>query len=83
PRGGRGSTRLTNWEAKELETLPDAIAEVESQQEALTAELSNPDLYQQNPERAGQINEELAALEEKLEELFDRWESLEAKRAES
>ncbi len=83
PRGGRGSTRLTNWEAKELETLPDAIAEVESQQEALTAELSNPELYQQNPERAGQINAELAALEEKLETLFDRWETLEAKRAES
>ena len=56
---------------------------MESQQQALTAELSDPTLYQETPERAGQINEELAALEQKLEELFERWELLEAKRAES
>ena len=83
PRSGRSSSRLSNWEAKELETLPDSIAEVEARQEALTAELSDPDLYQKNPERAGEINEELATLEQKLEDLFDRWEALEAKRAES
>src|SRR5690554_434713 len=45
PRSGR--SRLSNWEAKELETLPDTIAEVEAQQAALTAELSSPELYQQ------------------------------------
>jgi len=78
-----GSSRLSNWEARELESLPDAIAEVEAQQETLTAELSDPSLYQQNPERIGTINEELAALEDKLGELFDRWEKLEAKRLES
>lgn len=81
PRSVRPSSRLSNWEAKELEALPDTIAEVEAQQEALTAELSDPALYQQDAERAGQINEELAALEKKLEELFERWEKLEAKRA--
>ncbi len=80
PRSGR--SRLSNWEAKELESLPESIAEVEAQQEALTAELSDPALYQENPDRAVQINEELAALEKKLDELFERWEALEAKRAE-
>jgi len=80
PRSNR--SRLSNWEAKELETLPDSIAEVEAQQEALTAELSDPSLYQDNPERAVKINEELAELEKKLESLFERWEVLEAKRAE-
>jgi len=82
PRAAR-SNRLSNWEAKELEALPEKIAEVEAKQEALTAEMSNPQLYQENPERAGQIHEELAALEQQLEELFNRWETLEAKRAES
>jgi len=81
PRSGR--SRLSNWEAKELETLPDTIAEVEAQQAALTAELSSPELYQQRPERAKEIQDELAALERKLEALFERWELLEAKRAES
>ena len=61
----------------------DTIAEIEAQQEALTTELSSPELYQETPERAGQINEELAALEQKLEELFERWDTLAAKRAES
>lgn len=79
-RSGRGSSRLTNWEARELEALPDSIAEVEAQQEALTAELSDPALYQENPGRMAAINDELAALEAKLGELFDRWETLEAKR---
>ncbi|NYT24905.1 ATP-binding cassette domain-containing protein [Alcaligenaceae bacterium] len=79
-RSGRGSSRLTNWEVRELEALPDSIAEVEAQQEALTAELSDPALYQENPGRMAAINDELAALEAKLGELFDRWETLEAKR---
>src|SRR5690606_14675699 len=78
PRPQRGG-RLSSWEAKELESLPDAIAEVEAQQEALTARLSDPTLYQEKPERVAEINEELAALEDKLSELFDRWEVLEAK----
>ena len=81
PRNSR--SRLSNWEAKELDALPDRIAEVEAQQQALTSELSEPSLYQDNPERAVQINDELAALEEKLEALFERWELLEAKRAET
>ena len=77
-----GSSRLTNWEARELEGLPDKIAEIEAQQEALTAELGDPTLYQQNPERVAAINESLAELESQLEKLFERWELLEAKRAE-
>jgi len=83
PRRRSGSSRLTNWEARELEGLPDAIAEIEAQQEALTAELADPGLYQDNPDRVATINDELAALEEKLGELFDRWEQLESKRADS
>lgn len=80
-RSGRSSNRLSSWEARELESLPDAIAEVEAQQEALTAELADPALYQRDPGRLGQINDELAALETRLGELFERWEKLEAKRA--
>ena len=75
------ASRLTNWEERELESLPDSIAEVEARQAALTAQLADPALYQDTPDRVAEINSELAALEEKLMELFDRWETLEAKRA--
>ncbi len=80
-RSGRSSNRLSSWETRELEALPETIAQVESQQAALTAQLSDPALYQQNPDLLGQINDELATLETRLIELFDRWETLEAKRA--
>ena len=79
-RSTRGS-RLTTWEARELESLPDAIAEIEVKQQALTAELGDPALYQRDPDRLNEINAELAALEQRLNELFERWEKLEAKRA--
>lgn len=81
-RGGRSSNRLSSWELRELESLPDTIAELESRMESLSLQLSDPTLYQENAERAGEINAELATLEQKLGELFDRWENLEAKRTE-
>ncbi len=81
-RGGRSSNRLSSWELRELESLPDTIAEVESRMESLSLQLSDPTLYQENAERVGEINAELATLEQKLGELFDRWENLEAKRTE-
>ena len=77
----RSSGRLTNWEARELEELPDTIAQVEAKQAELTEELADPALYQDTPERVAEINDELAGLEKKLGELFDRWELLEAKRS--
>ena len=76
----RGSSRLTNWEARELDELPDTIAKVEARQAALTEQLADPALYQDTPERVAEINDELASLEQRLLELFDRWELLEAKR---
>ena len=77
----RNSGRLTNWEARELESLPDAIAEVEAKQAALTAQLGDPTLYQDTPERVKEINDELEALEQRLMELLERWELLESKKA--
>jgi len=80
-RSAKSTGRLTNWEERELSSLPDKIAEIEQQQEALTAELADPALYQDQPERVQELNDALAELEEKLSQLFDRWEELEARRA--
>ena len=80
-RSGKSTGRLTNWEERELNSLPDKIAEIEGRQEALTAELADPALYQDQPERVQELNEALAELDDKLSQLFDRWEELEARRA--
>ncbi|NLY63778.1 MAG: ABC transporter ATP-binding protein, partial [Alcaligenaceae bacterium] len=80
PRQNKPS-RLSSWELKELEALPDDIATLEAEQAELTAQLSDPELYKDGADTANSINERLQKLEEELLKLFDRWELLEAKRA--
>jgi ATP-binding cassette subfamily F protein uup len=75
--------RLSAWEAKELEGMPDAIAALESEQTALSARLADGTLYRDAPDEASRVNEQLAALEKALAEKFERWEQLEARRGAS
>jgi len=72
--------RLSSWEERELDGLPDAIAANEAKQGELSAKLADGRLYHENPEEAARLNAELAALEADLEEKFARWEALEARR---
>ncbi|MDM9561905.1 ATP-binding cassette domain-containing protein [Bordetella petrii] len=73
--------RLSAWELRELEALPEAIADIEARQEALSARLADGSLYRDAPEEVERINAELATLEAELEEKFARWELLESRRA--
>lgn len=75
PRGDRLSWK----EQRELEALPERIAALEAEQAGLTARLEDPELYQREPEAARQAAERLAAIDEELLELLERWEALEAK----
>lgn len=72
--------RLAPWEEKELHELPDAIAKVESAQEALAGELADGSLYRDDPARVDAINASLAELEKEMARLFERWERLEEKK---
>ncbi|MGN6578926.1 MAG: ATP-binding cassette domain-containing protein [Bordetella sp.] len=74
------SARLSSWEERELNELPDAIAAIEAKQTALSDRLADGSLYHQAPEEAARINAELETLHGELEEKFARWEMLEAKR---
>jgi ATP-binding cassette subfamily F protein uup len=76
------SIRLSSWEIRELEGLPDAIAKIEAEQAALSAKLADGTLYRDAPDEVARINERTQALDKKLEEHFQRWEALEARRAE-
>ncbi|NYT86253.1 ATP-binding cassette domain-containing protein [Pollutimonas harenae] len=82
PKPARKS-RISSWELTELEGIPNAIAELESEQSALTERLADGSLYRDAPDEVIQINEQLHALEDKLDKLFARWEALEEKKNDS
>ncbi|KDD47733.1 ATP-binding cassette domain-containing protein [Bordetella bronchiseptica] len=77
------AARLSAWDLRELEALPDAIAAVEARQAELSGKLADGSLYRNAPDEVERINAELATLESELEEKFARWELLEARRGDS
>ncbi len=74
-------TDKLSWkEQRELEALPDRIAALEAEQQALTARLEDPALYDK-PQDAQVVAARLAAIEDELLGLLERWETLEARQA--
>lgn len=73
------SNRISPWEQKELDELPEKIAALEAKQETLSDELSHPDTYAEGSEKAQAIQATLESLNLELERLFERWETLESK----
>ena len=74
------AAKLTFSEQKELEKLPAKIEQLEEQQTEIEAEIAEPDFYQQEKFF---INKKLAELEDlnrELENTYQRWELLEAKK---
>lgn len=78
PKANR-NLRLAPWEKKELDALPEKIAQLESRQTELAAKLSDPDLYKDGNDAAQAVQASLETLEAELLQLFDRWETLEEK----
>lgn len=73
------ASRLSSWDAKELAQLPEKIAKVEEEQSKLAKELADPETYKDGPDKAVELNQRLSELEEELNTLFERWETLESK----
>ena len=70
--------KLTWKESKELEALPLRIEELENEQTQLHEEMTDPKLYQENPEKVKTIRLRLAAIDEELAVSYSRWEELDA-----
>lgn len=81
PVAARSVKRLSSWEQRELDGLPDAIAANEARQAEIAAKLADGRLYREDPEEAARLGAEQATLEAELEEKFERWEALEARRS--
>lgn len=63
---------------RELDQLPEQLAQLESQQVALQAQIAAEDFYQQDHEQVAKVLQELASVEETLEAQLERWLELEA-----
>jgi ATP-binding cassette subfamily F protein uup len=71
--------KLSWKDQRELEALPEKIAALEAEQTALSQRLEDPSLYQSAPDAAQQTANRLAAIDEELMALLERWESLESR----
>jgi ATP-binding cassette subfamily F protein uup len=65
-------------EQRELDALPDVIDGLEKEQAALREELSDGSLYTRDPQRANQLHQRDAQIEEELLAALERWEALSA-----
>lgn len=69
--------KLSFKDQRELEQMPDQIAKLEKRQKELQAEMAAAGFYQSSGEKIAKVTSELAAVGEKLEHCFLRWEELE------
>ncbi|MGE5770302.1 MAG: ATP-binding cassette domain-containing protein [Betaproteobacteria bacterium] len=71
--------KLSWKEQRELEALPERIAALETEQGVLTQKLEDPALYQRDAQAAQQASARLAAIDDELTGLLERWEALETR----
>jgi ATP-binding cassette subfamily F protein uup len=76
-----GPRRLTFKEARELETIEDAIAGAEDRVKTLEATLSDPALFKDRPTEIQPLLGQLDAARVEVERLFARWQELDAIKA--
>ncbi|MFH2125619.1 MAG: ATP-binding cassette domain-containing protein [Pseudomonadota bacterium] len=70
--------KLSFNQKRELAELPQKIESLEREQAELHQQVSDPELYAKGGKEAAAISARLEELEQELEEVFSRWEELEA-----
>jgi len=68
--------KFLNREKKELAEMPALIEKLEGEQTVLSARLGDPELYQKTPDLVATLQQELAALQERTQLAYKRWEEL-------
>jgi len=68
--------KLSYKEQRELEALPGLIDELEREQKTIHGELADGSLFVREPERAAQLAERSAHIEDELLAALERWETL-------
>ena len=76
----KGKAAKMSWkETRELEELPGKIAALEAEQVSLGERLADQSIYQRDPGAAQQAADRLAAIDDELLLMLERWEALEAR----
>jgi ATP-binding cassette subfamily F protein uup len=76
----RAKADKLSWkEQRELEALPGNIAALEGEQADLSQHHADAGIYQTDPQAAQKAAERLAAIDDELMALLERWEILEAR----
>jgi ATP-binding cassette subfamily F protein uup len=70
--------KLSFKEQKELETLPDLIAQLEEQQQSINEQVSQAEFYQQTSAQTKAVLDRLTTIETQLEQAYQRWDELES-----
>lgn len=70
---------LTYQESLDLKALPAEIEKMEEQQQQINERMSEADFYKGPQAEIDQVQQQSAALAEKLEQAYARWEALEEK----
>ena len=72
--------KLSFKEQRELEALPGQIEQLEQEQAAIHATLSDPAVYRDSPETVKSSQQRLSEIEDALMQALERWEALESRR---
>jgi ATP-binding cassette subfamily F protein uup len=70
--------KLSYKEQRELEGLPERIAELEGEQQSIRQTLADGQIYSSDPQRAAQLHQRDAEIEDLLMHSLERWEALSA-----
>ena len=70
--------KITYSQRKELQSLPSTIESLEAELEALQNQVNSPEFFTQASNVTEPVLKKIAQTQEKLEESFARWETLEA-----
>ena len=71
--------KLSFKEQRELEQLPQLIADLEAEQTSISARLADASLYRQSPSDAQQLNQRYAEIDTLLVQALERWEEIESR----
>lgn len=71
--------KLSYKEQRELEALPQLIAQLEDEQKSISERLADAELYRQQPEEVQRLNRRFAEIDDLLLDSLEKWEAYEAK----
>ncbi len=71
--------KLSYKEQRELDTLPLLIAKLEAEQQEISSQLEDPDLYKKKPEEVKRLNARFTESDGLLLESLEKWEVIEAR----